>query len=249
MRTLRFATRAVLAGLHVLLAVVLSLVFLPARPGAAFSRFQQRLMCWLMGRCLRLLHVRVRVRGEPAEGARLIVSNHVSWFDILIIGSVCPSCFLSKSEVRRWFVFGFLAARFGTIFIERGSGAGRALDAISGRLSQGMAVAVFPEGTTSDGSKIGPFYPRMLAAAIDTGIPVQPVVLRYPDGDGVNTLVPFVRDQPLSRHLAPLLKEKSIEAVISFTPPIDSRESDRRRLADQSRAAIVREFENIGGAA
>lgn len=249
MRTLRFATRIVLAGSHVLLAVVLSLVLLPGRADAGFSRFQRNLMRWLMGRCLRLLHVHVRVRGEPSAGARLIVSNHVSWLDILVIGSVSPACFLSKSEVRRWFAFGFLAARFGTVFMRRGSGAGNALDAINARLSQGMAVAVFPEGTTTDGTAIRPFYPRMLAAAIDAGVPVQPVALRYPAPDGgVNALVPFVRNQPLFQHLMPLLREKSVEAVVGFTPPIDPRESDRRRLAEQSRAAIVREFESIAAA-
>ena len=249
MKNLRFATRILLAGSHVLLAVVLSFFLLPAKPESGISRFQQGVMSWLMRRCLRLLCVRVEVRGEPREGARLVVSNHVSWLDILLIGSVCPACFLSKAEVRRWFVFGLLAVRFGTIFIERGSGAESALEAIGARLSRGVAVAVFPEGTTTDGSTVRPFYPRMLAAAIDTGVLVQPVVLRYPAAGGVNALVPFTRDQPLLQHILPLLKEKSIAAVVSFTPPIDPRGSDRRQLAERARAAIAAELENIAAAA
>ena len=249
MKHLRFAIRALSAGSHVLLAVILSFFLLPAKPENGISRFQQNLMSWLMRRCLRLLCVHVEVRGEPRADARLIVSNHISWLDILLIGSVCPACFLSKAEVRRWFVFGFLASRFGTVFIERGSGAGNALGAIAARLSRGVAVAVFPEGTTTDGAAVRPFYPRMLAAAIETGAAVQPVVLRYPAAGGVNTLVPFTRDQPLFSHILPLLREKSIAAVVSFTPPIDPRGADRRRLADRAHAAVVAELEDIAAAA
>lgn len=250
MRNLRFVTRILLAGSHVLFALFLSFLLLPAKPESGVSRFQQDVISWLMRRCLRLLGVRVEVRGQPREGTRLIVSNHISWLDILLIGSVCPACFLSKAEVRRWFVFGRLAVRFGTIFIERGSGAGGALDAIGARLARGVAVAVFPEGTTTDGTSVRPFYPRMLAAAIDTGVLVQPVTLRYPTADGgASTLVPFTRDQPLLQHILPLLKEKSITAVVSFTPPLDPRGADRRQLAARARDAIVAELKNIAAAA
>ena len=246
MKYLRLATRVLLAGSHVLLAVILSFVLLPAKPESGVSRFQQNVMSWLMRRCLKLLCVRVEVRGKPDASARLIVSNHISWLDILLIGSVYPACFLSKAEVRRWFVFGHLAQRFGTIFLRRGSGATSALDEIGARLSRGVAVAVFPEGTTTDGTAVRPFYPRMLAAAINAGVWVQPTVLRYPAaGGGVSALVPFTRDQPLLWHLLPLLKEKSITAVVSFTQPIDPRGSDRRRLAERARDAIVAELENV----
>ena len=253
MKYLRLAARVLLAGSHVLLAVILSFVLLPAKPESGVSRFQQNVMSWLMRRCLKLLCVRVEVRGEVCSdrdaGARLIVSNHISWLDILLIGSVYPACFLSKAEVRRWFVFGHLAQRFGTIFLHRGSGATSALDEIGARLSRGVAVAVFPEGTTTDGSAVRPFYPRMLAAAINAGVLVQPAVLRYPvAGGGVSTLVPFTRNQPLLWHLLPLLQEKSITAVVSFTQPIDPRGSDRRRLAERARDAIVAELENISAA-
>ncbi|MEM7193478.1 MAG: lysophospholipid acyltransferase family protein [Pseudomonadota bacterium] len=120
---------------------------------------------------------------DIVEGS-LLIGNHVSWADILVVGARWPVVFLAKKEIASWPVLGWIIRGAGTLFIERGKGASKALGEISETLKKGQTVLVFPEGRTSDGAGVLRFQPRLLQAAIDAGQVVQSFALMYSDSDG-----------------------------------------------------------------
>lgn len=186
-----------------------------------------------------ILGLDVTVRGEPLEGAGLLVANHVSWLDIVAIGGTVPADFVSKAEVRRWPLIGWLAAAGGTLFIPRGGGrAGDVSEAMADKLRDGLRVLVFPEGTTTDGAATKRFFPRLFGGAIAAGAPVQPVVVRYPYREAVHPVAPFIGDETFPRHLLRVLAERRIAVELTFCRPLASSGLDRRTLAERSRAVI-----------
>src|SRR6185295_28294 len=138
---------------------------------------------WWNARLLRLLGIALHSSGTPRQGATLIVSNHVSWLDILVINAVHPVRFVSKAEVRHWPLLGWLVACAGTLFIERERrrDALRVVHQVAAALRAGEIVALFPEGTTSDGNGVLPFHANLLQAALSAHAPMQPIALRYSD--------------------------------------------------------------------
>mgnify|MGYP005844968523 CR=1 FL=1 len=208
---------------------------------------------WWMRRLLRIINVRVHVQGEPPAVCALFVLNHISWLDIPVVLSVLDACFVSKQEVRDWPVIGGLAARAGTIFLARGERhtLTHAADHMTWALHQGRAVAIFPEGTTTDGSCVLRFHARLYQAAIRTRTLVQAVALHYPSGTiGVSATAdhqpstdthpaaPFVGEMSLARHLWALLGERELTAGLFFCKPLAASQ-DRRGLADTTRQQVV----------
>lgn len=190
---------------------------------------------------LTILGVRVRVTGEPLHGGHLVVANHVSWLDIPVIGAHQPTRFVSKAEVQYWPIAGWLADAGGTFYIRRGRGDVRGLvDRLAECLEDGGCVTVFPEGTTSDGSGLLPFHPRLLAAAIEAQCPVQPVALRYAPTRNGRHLAPFVGDDDLLSHLLRLLRNRRLSVELIFLPPIHPTGLDRDALAACAEQAIRR---------
>jgi 1-acyl-sn-glycerol-3-phosphate acyltransferase len=185
----------------------------------------------------RTVGARVRVHGKPA-GAGLFVANHVSWLDIPVLGSVAGLAFVSKREVRRWPVVGWLAARGGTEFIQRGNPHSARMigESLSRRLASGDRVLVFPEGTTTAGETVARFRPRLFGAATAAGVAVQPVTVRYRGGAG--RLAPFIGDDGLASHLWRLLRAPSIPVDIMFHPPIRCA-FERRELAALAQCRVA----------
>ena len=239
MSYLRLLRRFVLAGSHVLIAAIIAPLFLRSCEDGNLTPFQQRLIQWEMRFCLRLLGIRVHRSGQPSPTPQLIVSNHISWVDILVLGSTLSSCFLSKSEVRKWPIIGKITIRYGTIFITRGQDSERVRAEIARRLSKHINVALFPEGTTSDGTSVRPFFPRLMAAAIETGTPIQPVSLRYLNDNQISRVMPFTRDRSLLGHAVGLMKQKHTDAFIHFGEAITPAGQDRNTLAKQAHAAVL----------
>lgn len=199
---------------------------------------------------LRLLDLRIRTHGpEPVEGGRMIVANHVSWLDIQVLCAVAPTRFVSKSEVQHWPVAGWLADAAGTFYIRRGRGGARPLlNKLVPFLREGGSVAVFPEGTTTDGREVLPFHPRLFCAAIESERPVQPVALQYGlDACGRN-LAPFIGDDDLVTHLLRLLRGDGLDIEVSFAPAIDPAGYTREGLAEAARAAIRESLSGPGTA-
>lgn len=252
MRTARRLSRLFLLVLHLALGAVLTLLFTRAHqpaPGPVFDAVAG----WWRARIARVMGLRIIMRGRPVDGPALLVANHISWLDIPVLGWIPSISFLSKSEVRAWPLIGWVAARGGTLFIRRGSrgGADNAAEQITWHLIRGRKVLLFPEGTTTDGSAVRAFHPRLFAAAVLAGVPIQPVALRYtvPQGQARGTphpTMPFIGDDTFPTHLWRVLAEPRTIVEVEYLPVVPVHGQDRKALAQTARESIVR---TISGAA
>lgn len=209
------------------------------------ARAAQRV--WSRAMC-RLLGLRLRVLGEPlAAGPVLLVCNHVSWLDIICQAALWPVGFLSKSEVRGWPIIGAVATGLGTLYIERGKrdAAARAAAGMAERLRQGHPVMFYPEGTTSDGSGLLAFRPRLYQAAIEAGVPVQPGVIVYLQDGALSRRAPFIDDDGLFEHLWRMLGVARTEVLLQLGPPLPSAERGRSELALETREYIAAALDRL----
>lgn len=236
---LRRPLRISLLLLHVVWGMVLAGGVFP------FCRPAQRdriIMAWAR-RTLKVLGVRTHVGAAPSlPGGALLVCNHVSWLDIYLIYAAHRVHFVSKSEVRAWPVAGWLAHKTGTLFLERGRRADTArVNSDMRALMQGGAwVAVFPEGTTSDGRGLLRFLPSLLQPAVELNCPIVPAALRYRTLDNQYSATPAYIDQiSLWQSLKHIVSEPGLIAELHFGEPILPN-GHRRDLATQAEAATAR---------
>ena len=189
----------------------------------------------LAAQTLRILGVRVRVRGAiPHATPVLVVANHVSWLDVYALNCLLRACFVAKREVRAWPFVGTMVAAFGALFIRRGSprDAARVRDQITDALHRGDRVAVFPEGTTTDGTSLRRFYPALFQSAIDSGGMVQPIAIRYVDDHGQPTAAAaFIDDMTFMASLRRIAAAPRITVELHFGPPRSAVDRTRRELA------------------
>ena len=202
---------------------------------------RQRWSQFFMTRLSNALPFRVRVVGELPATPMLWVSNHVSWTDIALLGQLTPLSFLSKSEVRGWPVAGWLAAKAGSLFIRRGAGDSQLLrEQMTRHLQQPLPLLMFPEGTTTDGNSVRTFHGRLLSAAIDSRVSLQPVAIRYLRNGEVDAIAPFVGDDDLLSHLLRLFSHEQGEVEIHLLEPLASHAQERAVLAFRAQEAIRR---------
>ncbi|WXL24958.1 lysophospholipid acyltransferase family protein [Ectopseudomonas mendocina] len=200
---------------------------------------RQRLTRWFMAHLTSALPFRFKVKGELPQEPMLWVSNHVSWTDIPLLGMLTPLSFLSKAEVRTWPVAGWLAHKAGTLFIRRGAGDSKLLNDQLGRhLLGGRSLLIFPEGTTNDGLSLRTFHGRLMSSAIETGVKVQPVAIRYLRNGETCPVAPFIGDDDMLSHLLRLLSSDPGEVEIQLLEPIISQGSNRNALARSAQRAI-----------
>lgn len=206
--------------------------------GAPPTALRQRLTWRFMRHLRAALPFEVQVRGHLPDGPALWLANHVSWTDIAVLGALCPLSFLAKAEVAQWPLAGWLARQAGTLFIRRGA-SGDLGEQLAVHLQHGHPLALFPEGTSSDGRDVLRFHPRLLAAAVASGAPIQPVALRYRRHGQRDALAPFVDDDTLPAHLLRLLGAERAQVEVILLPPLDSTALARSELARRSHAAIA----------
>jgi len=192
---------------------------------------------WLQG-LGDILGLRVRVSGEPMDAPGLLVANHVSWLDIVAIAAATSTTFLAKDDVRTWPIIGRLGRWSGTIFLQRARRAalGGAIDAVVEVIARGQRVALFPEGTTSDGREVGHFHRGLFQAAVQTGAPVQAIAVRYQRAGERDTIAPFIGDDTFLDHLLRVMAEPSTEVQLDFQRPF--RAERRGDLAGGTEARI-----------
>jgi len=231
---LRVTLKSIRIASH--LSVGLGLAVAVAAARGRISR--ERASTWWYGVLLRILEVELVVRGTPLAGTRVMVCNHISWLDIPVVGAVEPTRFVSKAEVGEWPVIGWLADAAGTFYLRRGSGGTKQLiEAIDAHLGHD-SIVFFPEGTTTDGSIVLKFQPRLFATAIETRRPVQPIALRFsPAADGTVT-APYIGDDVLLDNIFRLLRHGSITAELIYCEAIDPAGHDRASLAHAAHSAI-----------
>jgi 1-acyl-sn-glycerol-3-phosphate acyltransferase len=187
------------------------------------------------------LGVRLRTAGTPIDGG-LFVANHVSWLDIFAINAFAPAAFVAKDEVRQWPVIGWLCANTDTVFLERGSrsAAVRTKQQMLEQLRRRHRVGVFPEGTTSDGAGVLPFHGALFQSAIDAGVRVAPVAVRYTDSRGAPSPAPaYVGETTFWQCFRAIVTSGGITAHATFLPTLDAGSSDRRQLAHRTHGAIA----------
>jgi 1-acyl-sn-glycerol-3-phosphate acyltransferase len=201
---------------------------------------RQRMSRWFFARMSNALPFRLSVHGELPQEPMLWVSNHISWTDIPLLGMLTPLSFLSKAEVRSWPLAGWLAHQAGTLFIRRGAGDSSLLNQQLGQhLGQGRPLLIFPEGTTTDGQVLRTFHGRLLSSAIDTGVALQPVAIRYLRDGQPCMITPFIGDDDMLSHLLRLLASDRIDVQIRLLQPIASATLNRNQLARRAHAAVA----------
>ncbi len=194
---------------------------------------------WWSRKLLSILNLRLKVQGQPLDGPRVTVANHISWLDIPVLAAGGDFHFIAKSEIRNWPIAGWLADAAGTFYIRRGKGGARPLlERLVPHLINGGSVVLFPEGTTTAGDDVLPFHARLFAAAVESGSDVQPVALRYlPTADG-RSIAPFIGDDNLFSHILRLLREPELHAELSYGDSIASTTLERDELAHVARQQI-----------
>ena len=200
---------------------------------------------WQQGeaqRLLRALGVEVAYHGEPPAGG-VLVSNHISYLDIMVHAAHCQQAFISKAEVAGWPVLGVLTRWAGTLFIqrERRSDVVRVAQEMEQVVAHGVVLTFFPEGTSSDGEQLLPFRASLLAPLVEHGWQVTPAALRYSlePGDGtVEAEVAYYRPETvLAPHLLNLLGKRRIYATVHYGRP-QAPGTDRKALAHCLREEI-----------
>jgi 1-acyl-sn-glycerol-3-phosphate acyltransferase len=244
-RALRYVLRTPLLLLHILISGPLALLVLnpvAARIRVGSTTLEKFMIGWWSGALVRRFGFRIRRFGEPLPGAVLYVANHISWLDIELMHSQRPVSFVAKSEIARWPFVGWLSARAGTIFHRRGSTDSLAsvMAIVVERLKSGEPVGVFPEGGSGHGDKIGTFHARIFQTALDANVPVQPVALRYGRDGRQDPSVPFGRKEGFFPNFLRVLGNPAMDAEIHFLAPVAATPDARRRMAEESRARIVR---------
>ena len=189
--------------------------------------------------CCRMLGFRVRVVGAPtAARPALFAANHVSYTDIMVLGSLIAGSFIAKAEVAGWPLFGWLAKLQRTVFVDRQMRNTRQQrDAMIERLAMGDALILFPEGTSSDGNRVLPFKSALFSAAENMIAPiaVQPVSIAYTRLDGIplgRVLRPFFAwygTAELAPHLWSMLGLGTVEVVVEFHPPVSPGDCGSRK--------------------
>lgn len=206
---------------------------------------------WLQRWCrwhLRSLNVVIKRHGDPPSGG-LLVSNHLSYLDILVLAEAQPMVFLSKAEVRNWPLIGWLTRCAGTVFIRREQKSEVATVArqIASAVEQGLVLTLFPEGTSTDGNTLLPFRSALLSPAAEKGWPVTATWIGYALADGsVSDEICYWRDMSFGPHFLNLLSKRRIEARVAYASPVVAG-SDRKELARQLHAQVCELAERHGG--
>jgi 1-acyl-sn-glycerol-3-phosphate acyltransferase len=249
---LRREARALLRLLSLFLwlgsgTVVTALGTLLLRPVPAVAgRWRRRMFRILSGGTAWILGVRIQVIGPLPSAPYLLVSNHLSYLDIIVFSAVLPARFVAKREVRGWPLIGPLSWLLGTIFIDREQkrDALRVLDQLDGALRRADGALVFPEATSSDGAGVLPFRPALLEWAAARSFPVHAAAVSYqarPDAPPVEQSVCWWGDMPFGPHFLGLARLDRVDATIRFlAEPIT--DSDRKRLAARLHAAVSATF-------
>jgi len=207
--------------------------------GADMTRL--RLKTDVARRILAALGVELEADLSQAVPGALIVANHISWIDIFVINATLPSAFVAKEEVRHWPLIGWLAEKSDTVFLRRGShGHARIINReIAEILGKGNHVAVFPEGTTTDGTHLLHFHAALIQPALAVGRPVLPLAISYWEADGSRSLAPgYVGDLSLMQCTLAIAGCKRLVARVTTCPVLGLAGEDRRQVAAAAREAI-----------
>ena len=243
---LRALWRVVRVVVHVLHGMAVMALRFPSLDDAG----RHARIAWWSAGLLRAIGVGLQIRGTPRPGATLLIANHVSWLDVAALHAAVPQArFVSKVDVLHWPLLGWLVKGAGTLFIERERkrDALRVVHAMADALKAGETVAVFPEGTTGPGPELLPFHANLLQAAIATGTPIQPAVLRFSEGAQVfSSSVVYVGDTTLGQSVWRVATARGLVAHVHLLSPQATAHADRRALAGALQADMAEQLSQAG---
>lgn len=234
----RGAFRGLRVALHILYGMLLAIVY-PWLGRNLQRPIMQRWSRSLLG----ILNIGLAAQCGNNVGlcGGLLVANHISWLDAIVLNAVSPVRFVIKSDVKEWPLIGWLCQRSGNLFVRRDlrRDTARINDDIARQLLDGECIALFPEGTSTAGDLPGHFHASLLQGAIDIGAPVAPVAIRYHDNAGnTSTVAAFVGDMSFMASLWQVLCNPSLNVSLSYLSLIPSAEKPRRLLAAEAQGAI-----------
>ncbi|HUV99533.1 MAG TPA: lysophospholipid acyltransferase family protein [Gallionella sp.] len=230
---------------HLLYGLLLAIIYPHlGQPG------QNRILKNWNRQLLAILNIGILIEGQqPVRAGCLIVANHVSWLDIIVLNAIHPSRFIAKSEVRDWPIIGWLSRRCGTVFIERAlrQNAATVNRRIGQLFEQDISIGLFPEGTTTDGKQVGHFHSALIQPAIDAGIRVQPMALRYQEKGGEpGSAAVFVGEMTLAQSIWQILRCARQSVSVAFAPVLMTENTNRRVLARAAHEAISQALLTLG---
>ncbi|MCX7545328.1 lysophospholipid acyltransferase family protein [Marinicella gelatinilytica] len=201
--------------------------------------FWSRLMCAIMG-------LEIKIYGDKPVSPVMLVANHVSWLDIPIIHSFILAGFVAKHEIKYWPVLGWLAMAGDSVFLNRGNSQSRkaVLTQLKKRLTQGRSVAIFPEGTVTDGSYLRPFHRQLIHAAVETRTPIVPVAIKFLNQEGQREArVGFIDDEPFLQHVFRILQLPHTTVEIYCGARLTNYDAGTRIMTSMARSYIEQQLE------
>ncbi|MCW8932996.1 MAG: 1-acyl-sn-glycerol-3-phosphate acyltransferase [Gammaproteobacteria bacterium] len=207
----------------------------------SLSEKEKKIVLNWFDKFVQLLNIEKKIHGEIHPENQLMVANHISWKDILLLNSIYPTRFVAMSEISKWPIVGWLSTKVGTLFVKRGniSDIRRLNEQIYNLIAAGERVTLFPEGATSDGSEIAHLYPGLFQSVIsssenDIPLGVQPIVIVYKVDDSLSPHIPFTGKGSMLGNLWTVLGFDHITADIYFTSYISSENMTRKTLSKNS---------------
>jgi len=220
-------------------------------PAFSASRQLKEMQRWSQS-LLKILNVQMRVhahQGPLRKEGQLVLANHISWLDVFVINANTPARFVAKSDVRSWPLIGWMVRRSGTLFIRREyrRDATRANQLVTNCLLGGERVAIFPQGTTTDGTEPVQFHSAMVQSAIDAKCTVQPLSIRYHDDQGrALTAVAFTGHTTFAASLWRILCLSQLNVTVTYLGELHCLDSARREIAKAAQVAVNASLESQG---
>lgn len=245
----RLLWRIPLLALHVLIGIPLTLIsFLPGIRNIPLGRrrLHQHTHVWWSRLMLRIFGIRLEIHGELPAGPCLIVANHISWMDIVLLHALWPMWLVAKAEIRGWPMVGSLAALAGTLFIQRGSEASRRRinRRMAALLKRGERVGIFPEAGISVEAGVGRFHARLFAAAIRADAPVVPVAIRYHREGDLHDVMVFAPGENFLANMLRLLAQPPCEGQLMIGQALRGEKGGRSALARRANEIVKAFYES-----
>lgn len=186
----------------------------------------------------KILNLKLSFKGKISKTPALVISNHISWVDIVVLGHLIPGYFVSKSDVLNWPIIGYLARQGGTVFIRRGDKqqVRNTTEKMLWLLKQNRSILAFPEGTTSVGDQILPFHSSLFQPAVLAKSNIQPMLIQY-EGQA-KALAPFIGEDEFVTHLFRILALPKIEVSLTILPMVQTVNRKRTELTELTRNQI-----------